>query len=900
MADTLHSPPRQASSEHESESASQSGLRRLARWLLVAEWRSHRGRALIAIATIALGVALGYAVQLINSAAFNEFSAAARSLSGQADLLVRGAGPTFSDTWYPRLASLPGVAVASPVLEFDAAVPGRTTPLKVLGIDVFRASRIAPDLTGVPAAQHPFDTLAADTVFLSPAAQAWLGVRTGDTIALQSGTAFVRFRVAGGIVRARPGQRIAVMDIAAAQWRFDRVGKLSRVDLQLERGVDRERFRRELQARVAGQGGGTGRADESAGLVVSEPRDVESRTDRLSRAYRINMNVLALVALFTGAFLVFSTQALGVVRRRAQFAMLRVLGLTRAQLLRQVLLEGALLGLFGALGGIAAGYAIAGVALRFFGSDLGGGYFPGVRPTVAFEPVASAIFLCLGIGVAVLGSLVPALEAARARPAPALKAGSEEGALARLSTPWPAVCALVAAGALTQAPPLFDTPIAGYLAVALLLVGGIALMPRCTAVLFRVLERRTARRATRSTARRAAHGAARSAASPTTTLAFARLANAPGQASIAMGGVLSSFALIVAMAIMVSSFRVSVEVWLEHLLSADLYVRVAASGDTGALDLAQQRQIAAAPGVKSAAFVRASQLTLDPSRPPVVLLGRDIDAADPGAQLQMSGAVLPPSAWRADETPVWASEAMVDLYGYRVGAGIHLPVGNADGKTREQTFVVAGIWRDYVRQTGALQLRLADYRRLTGDTAATDAAITLAPGAHAGDVIAALRALPFGAALQFSQPGDIRDRTLTIFDRSFAITYLLEAVAIVIGLFGVAATFSAQTLARSREFGMLRHVGVTRRQILALLATEGGLLTALGIAMGGVLGFAISLILVFVVNPQSFHWSMSLHVPWGLLAGIGVVMLASSCATAVIAGRRAVSLDAVRAVREDW
>jgi putative ABC transport system permease protein len=167
-------------------------------------------------------------------------------------------------------------------------------------------------------------------------------------------------------------------------------------------------------------------------------------------------------------------------------------------------------------------------------------------------------------------------------------------------------------------------------------------------------------------------------------------------------------------------------------------------------------------------------------------------------------------------------------------------------------------------------------------------------------VIDALKHLPFGASLEFSQPGEIRARTLTIFDRSFAVTYLLEAVAIVIGLFGVAATFSTQTLARSREFGMLRHVGVTRAQILALLACEGGLLTLVGIAMGCVLGFAISLILVFVVNPQSFHWTMSLHVPWTMLVVIGCVMLASSCATAVFAGRRAVSVDAVRAVKEDW
>ncbi|MFP3600269.1 FtsX-like permease family protein [Paraburkholderia sp. SIMBA_053] len=844
------------------------GHRILARWLLAAEWRSHRARALVAIATIALGVALGYAVQLINSAAFNEFSAAARSLSGQADLQVRGAQPLLDESIYPRLATQRGVALASPVLALDVTVPGQNAALPVLGIDVFKASRIAPDLTGVPSSGQPFDTLASDAVFLSTAAQEWLHVKTGDQVALQSGTSIVHLHVAGGIVRTRPGQRLAIMDIAAVQWKFGKVGKLSRVDVQLERGVDRERFKRDLQNELGSQ------------WVVAEARDVESRTDRLSRAYRINMNVLALVALFTGAFLVFSTQALSVVRRRAQFAMLRVLGLTRGQLLRQILLEGALLGLLGSLCGLALGYALAAGALRFFGSDLGGGYFPGVQPQVGFEPVATAIFLTLGIAVAVLGSLAPALEAARARPASALKAGAEEGALARLATPWPALLCLIIAALLTQAPPWFDAPIGGYVAVALLLIGGIALMPRVTALIFGV--------ASRGFASRARAGAA-------STLALARLANAPGHASIAMGGVLSSFALIVAMAIMVASFRVSVEDWLVHLLSADLYARVAENGDTGGLSPAEQTRLAAVPGIARAAFARTSHITLDPARPDVAILAREIDATDPGANLQMTGPVLTPRDLQSAETPVWVSEAMVDLYGYKPGQRIRLPIGE-----RANVFVVAGVWRDYARQTGAIQIRLADYRRLTADTSATDVAVTVERGSSIERTIAGLRALPFGARLDISQPGAIRARTLVIFDRSFAVTYLLEAVAIVIGLFGVAATFSAQTLARAREFGMLRHVGVTRSQILAILALEGGMLTACGIAMGFALGFAISLILVFVVNPQSFHWSMSLHVPWTMLATVAVVMLASSCSTAVIAGRGAVSVDAVRAVKEDW
>jgi putative ABC transport system permease protein len=376
---------------------------------------------------------------------------------------------------------------------------------------------------------------------------------------------------------------------------------------------------------------------------------------------------------------------------------------------------------------------------------------------------------------------------------------------------------------------------------------------------------------------------------------MARLANAPGHAAIAMGGVLSSFALIVAMAIMVASFRVSVQEWLVHLLSADLYVRAAPSGDTGGLRPDEQALLAAVPGIKTAAFGRTSRVTLDPARPDVAVLAREIDADDPGATLQMTGAILPSSQLRAGETPVWVSEAMVDLYGYRLGQRVHLPLGESG-----HVFVVAGVWRDYVRQSGAIQMRLADYRRLTADTSATDVAVTVQPGTPVEPVMAGLRALPFGASLELSQPGEIRTRTLVIFDRSFAVTYLLEAVAIVIGLFGVAATFSAQALARAREFGMLRHVGVTRVQVLAILALEGGMLTACGIAMGFVLGFAISLILVFVVNPQSFHWSMSLHVPWSVLASVALIMLASSCSTAVIAGRSAVSVDAVRAVKEDW
>jgi putative ABC transport system permease protein len=855
-----------------------SGLGLLSRWLLFGEWRAHPMRALLAIAAIAVGVAMGFAIHLINAAAFNEFSAAIQSLAGQADLQVAGREALFDENVYPRLAAREGVAVASPVLEVDAALAGKPGSLKIVGLDALRAGMVSPDLAGVPEKGRASDVLADDAVFLSPAAQAWLGLRSGATLMLRAGTRDLPLRVAGPILRARSGQRLAVMDIGALQWRFERLGKLSRVDLKLRDGVDRAAFQRTLAAELE--------RDYPGRYTVAAPNDAnqESRNNNLSRAYRVNLTVLALVALFTGAFLVFSTQALSVLRRRSQFALLRVLGLPRRLLLRQVLVEGASLGVIGALAGIAAGYGLAAAALAFFGGDLGAGYFPGVKPTVVFTPVAAFVFFCLGLGVALLGCAAPAWEAAKARPAVALKAGTDEAALDRLARIWPSLLCLALAAACAFAPPVFELPLFGYFAVALLLIGGIGLMPRLAATSFRFLDRLHSRRQMRSSFKRAP--------SPVLALALARLANAPGQASIALGGVLASFSLMVAMGIMVASFRVSVDEWMLHILPADLYVRSASGGNTGGLGPEQQQAIAGLPGVAQTAFLRTRQLSLDAARPNITLIARDIDAADPGRMLALVGDAAPAPA---GAPPVWVSEAMTDLYGMRTGQGIELPLGG-----RRQAFFVAGVWRDYANQSGSVVLRLADYRRLTGDTTVTDAALWAANGVHTDAIAARMRALPFGAVLQLASPGEIRAASLKIFDRSFAVTYLLEAIAIAIGLSGVAATFSAQTLARAREFGMLRHVGVSRGQVLRILALEGGSLTVLGVATGFVLGLLISLILVYVVNPQSFHWTMQLHLPWTLLGSVAAVLVLASVATALVSGRYALSGGPVRAVREDW
>jgi len=864
-------------------------MRRLTRWLALGEWRSHPVRALTAIAAIAIGVALGFAIHLVNAAALNEFTTAVHSLSGQADIQVSGTEPAFDESIYPILARLPEVAVASPVLEFDASMPGARQALKIIGLDVFRAGFITPDLIGAPEEDLPYDTLADDAIFLSPAAMNWLQSRPGGELRLQADSKVAVLRVAGSLQRARVGQRFAVMDIAAAQWHFQRLEKLSRVDLKLRDGVDRGAFERSLAARLQREFPGRFR--------VGQPNDAEqeSRNSNLSRAYRVNLSVLALVALFTGAFLVFSSQALSVLRRRSEFALLRVLGLERRQLIRQVVLEGALLGSIGAALGVAGGYALAAAVLRLFGGDLGAGYFAGVQPSVQWAPLAALAYFALGLGVALLGGLAPAFDAARARPAVALKAGTDETALRPLSRPWPGLVCLALAAALVFAPPVLELPIFGYLSIALLLVGAIALMPRLSGMVFTALARRTPASAPGLRTAHAAGGSTRprAAAGPVRALALARLANASGQAGIALGGVLASFSLMVAMAIMVASFRTSVDEWVLRILPADVYVRSASSGTTGGLSPVEQEALRNVPGIARIEFLRVRSVSLSSERANVAVLARDVDPADPGgAMVLVEGSA---QAATASLPPAWVSEAMSDLYGLHTGATLRLPL---QGTQRE--FRVVGIWRDYARAGGAVIIRRADYIALTGDRDAGDAAIWLAKNTSAAQVQDNIRKLPFGDLVETSVPSEIRNLTLKIFDRSFAVTYLLEAVAIVIGLFGVAATFSAQTLARAREFGMLRHVGVTRGQVLGILALEGAALTILGILAGFALGWVISLVLVHVINPQSFHWTMQMHYPWPLLATVALALLISSAATALIAGRQALSGGPIRAVREDW
>jgi putative ABC transport system permease protein len=855
--------------------------------MLVGEWRAHPGRVILAALSIAVGVALGFAVHLINASALSEFARAVKTVNGDADLQVHSAGPAgFDERLYTKLSKIDGVEDASPVVEL-AGTAQNGESLTLIGLDVLRALRVTPSLVGqrvsaaqatqdgdAPAASSGSDPFDVTALFLSAEALKAAGKRVGDEIDISAGGKLARFSIVGVLPGVAEGQPLGVLDIAAAQWRFAVLGRLQRIDLKLKEGADAESVRAAILSALP----------EDAGLVSAES---EARsTDSLSRAYRVNLDMLALMALLTGGFLVFSAQSLSVARRYAQFALLRVLGMPRRALRLQVLLEGAIVGTIGSFVGLGFGLLLADVALHFFGGDLGGGYFAGERPALIFAPYSAFGFFLLGFTAAIAGSLLPAREVARAQPAVALKNVGDMIDPKAVPTARMPIALILGGIAAAFGPALGGLPILGYVSIALLLAGGVVAMPLLARLLLAPLQ---------SLALRAVP----------VNLAMKRLWGAPSQAAIALCGIVASTSLMIAMAIMVLSFRQSVDDWLLRILPADLYVRVEGE-EVGGFDQALQRELETTPGIASMRFRKLTSLRLSADLPPVTLIAESIDAKNPAASLPLIGPALPVPG---GATPVWLSEPAAGLYGFRPGDRIKLPIArNANGSPAEQSengvdFFIAGIWRDYGRQQGSIAIDGSDYTRLTGDTARNDAWIDFAPEQDAVSVITALRArMPASLAgrLTIAEARDIRYRSLEIFDRSFAVTYLLEAIAILVGLAGVGATFSAQTLARTKEFGMLRHVGISRSQVIGMLLTEGALLGAVGVVVGIGLGIAISQVLIHVVNPQSFHWTMETRLPFGLFAAVTAALVAASAITALLAGRRALAADAVRAVQEDW
>ncbi|MDD5326100.1 MAG: ABC transporter permease, partial [Polaromonas sp.] len=652
------------------------------------ELRHHPWRNAAAVVAVMLGVGLAFSVHLINASALSEFSQAARSLNGQPDLELRAVQGSFDEAIYGRVAAQPQVALASPVLEIATYAlddRGQRQPLRIMGVDALAVATIAPALMPVLSSSAPvpgrFALFAPGMVFLNPAARQAFGA---SRLQLQSGLALRSVAVAGSV--SASGAPLAVMDIGAAQDLFGKDGQLSRIDVRLRAGSDAHLFINSLRL--------------PPNITASAPGDTADRIGNLSRAYRVNLTVLALVALFTGAFLVFSVLSLSVAKRAQQFALLGVLGLTGGERLQLVLVESLLLGLAGSVLGIALGAGLAALALRLLGGDLGGGYFAGAAPALQWSGAAALSYGALGVAAAGVGGWWPARAAQKLPPAETLKGlGLATGAA---SSGWVSIILIAAGVLLAMAPPAFGIPLAAYAAVALLLVGGITALPWLIVLLYDRLSPWVAHRLL-------------------PLLAVERARRVRESAAVAVSGVVASLSLAVALTVMVASFRDSVTQWLDVVLPADLYVRTAlgaSASDTAYLSPEFVRAIARLPGVARVSSLRTTALQLEPGQPAVTLMARQLD--DPASMLPLVGPALPVPPGHVG---IYVSEAMVDLYGARKGhvfrqlsrsfsaiasAGSAPAAPDSIAGSASTEFYVAGVWRDYARQFGTIAIAQRD------------------------------------------------------------------------------------------------------------------------------------------------------------------------------------------------
>lgn len=871
------------------------------------ELRQHPWRTATALLAIMLGVALGFAVHVINQSALDEFSRAMRSVNGQPDMQLHAMQGGLPLALYPQVAQTRGVASAVPWMETAVLLPlsstsqasgdagarapkraaqgaAQGTTLRVLGSDALKLAPVAPALMPrLFEGGSRLDLFAPDAVFLNAAALQALqlspeqarGTPMGIPVQWLLNGQLQTLRIAGTV--AASGAPVAVMDIAALQQKLQRFEQLDRIDILLADSASRSQVGAALHALPAWQGQ----------ILIQQPSDDQQRVGEMSRAYRVNLTVLALVALFTGAFLVFSVLALSVAQRAPQFALLAVLGATPRQRMALVLLEASVLGLIGSAAGIALGSLLAWLALQMLGGDLGGGFFAGVQPALQWSPLAALVFGLLGVAATLAGAWWPARSAMDLPPAATLKGlGSSHELAPRI---WPALVLLASSVALAFMPPVAGIPLAAYIAVGLLLLGGMAALPWLLGAVLGLMPSSLLRQ-------------------PLSMLALERARRMRRSTTVAVGGVVASLSLAVALTVMVTSFRGSMMEWLDAVLPAPMYVRAAGGSsraDAALLPADAAQRLSSLPGIARAQAMRSSTLLLSPERPAISILVRPLKGED--AQ-QLPWVQGPINASRSG-IPVHISEAVAQLYELQPGDDWPLlskafSLQTQTHKAQAASFYIAGIWRDYVRQFGAIALDWQDYLSLGGDARVSEIAIwpanPQAPPTQQDMEYALTGAGQAPPALELVSSQALRERSLRIFDRSFAVTYWLQAVAIGIGLFGIAASFSAQVLARRKEFGLLAHLGLTRRNVLTVVAAEGLAWTALGTLAGTLLGLGVAVILVHVVNPQSFHWTMELRLPLLRLLGLAAAVVLAGVVTAWLAGRKAASADAVLAVKEDW
>jgi putative ABC transport system permease protein len=830
-------------------------------------------RTALTVFAIALGVAVVLAIDLAGAAATGSFRSSMETLAGDNDLEVVAAGGV-PESAVGTLAQLPFALRISPRIEGYAVVPDTKQTLPLVGVDLIAEGS---NFTGANSPAHlsastqdPEEALrdleSPDTIYVGSS----LGHKTGDHLELLINDQIKTYTIRGVYPDANGNESAIVMDIAAAQRALTRFGRVDRILIKLPDTPSLEIWQQRLKSVLP------------SGLDVRPQGSSTAENRRMLQAFRWNLRLLSYISLVVGAFLIYNTISVSVVRRRAEIGIVRALGASRGTVLAAFIGEAATFGLIGALLGIPLGRVMATGAVRLMAITVDALYVSSRPGAIALTPASLLAALCIGIGVAVASAYAPAREAAEVSPVEAMARGRREYDVSVKKFRDLAIAVILAVGAAVaaRAPAIYGKPLFGYLSALLLIAASALAIPAfvdaasraSSQILNRILgvEALLASRSLRASLRRT---------------------------SVLVGALSTAIAMMTSVGIMVGSFRQTVLLWMGDQLPADLYLRPA--GDPAAdrhptisLDLANA--IAKLPGVAAMDRLRAYEITYD-----------GLPATLASADLRILGKYKNSAFFSGRPTEkvladlhgadtVVVSEPFTYKHHVKIGDHLKLSLGAA-----QPSFKIVDVYYDYSSERGNIIMDRNTMLKYLPDETPSNLAVYVTPGTAVDAVRAEIVQAAAGRRILIFSNTNLRGEAIRIFDRTFAITYALEAVAIIVAVMGVAGALLALVIDRRRELGLLRFLGSSKNQIRKLILVEAALLGLLANVAGVILGFAISLVLIFVINKQSFGWTIRFHWPVAVVLGA----LAGVYAATVIAGlypaEVAVRLNPLEVVHEE-
>lgn len=873
-------------------------------FILRALWRE-KTRTAVALLGIALGVAVALSIRLANRSAMDSFRAAVDYLGGEASLRIRGLGGRFDERLLANLLWLDRFGVVSPVIETyamlpphsDAAPAGRRARgplLKVLGVDML-ADLSVRRYRLLKTSQQERDPTAAELLRLLTDPDAIIvtqrlaqreGKQIGDRLDLVLGSRRLAFTIRGLLLDEGPGRvldgHFAVMDIAAAQGVAERLGQIDYVDVKLRPELAPDAAEAEIRRRLPPE------------LAVERPDAGLGRTETMISAFHFNLSALSGIALVVGLFLIYNTVSISVAARRPEIGTLQALGAGRSRVLALFLAEAGLIALVGAALGLALGTWMAAAAVSATAQTVETFYIAEVARASArsLAPTGTEIALSVGVtlGLSLAAAALPAFEAATVQPVEVMR-GADRGR-ARFRAPVRSVLIAAGLGAaawiLACQGPVGGLPIYGFIAEFLFALAGAFGVPLVLWMLARAV--------------RAASPRVLPWLATECRLAAANLLGALGRVSISVAALAVSLAMMVAISVMVGSFRETVDYWLQATLRADLMVRptmLTSSVFDARMDPAAVAAIAADPDVAATGWYQARQMPY--GRTAIRLAATDL-AAMVGQRLVLfksphDGGRAALEAAQADR--VLLSESLSLRLGKQPGDRIELP---AKGGMRP--FTVAAVYYDYASNQGTVLVDGRTYRRWFGDddpaARPSSMAIYLRPGADP-EIVRTRLAVTVARShdLYFATNQNVRREALRVFDSTFAITYALQAIAVAIAALGVVSTLITLIYERQREIAVLSLAGAEPRHIRRMVTVEALLIGGTGQLVGIVVGMVLAAVLIYVVNVQSFGWTIQFHLPVGFLAQTTLLILAASAVCGLYPAIRAANIRAIEVVREE-